>query len=82
MLITFILLGKFLEARASMQTTRKLTSLMSLVPETALLVQLSDRETIEVEQVIDSRLIHIGDTLHVKPGAQVPADGVVIKVCV
>jgi hypothetical protein len=82
MLITFILLGKFLEARASMQTTRRLTSLMSLVPETALLVQLSDTGAIVEEQEIDSRLIHIGDTLHVKPGAQVPADGVVLKVCI
>ena len=38
MLICFILLGKFLEARASSQTSRKLTSLMTLAPEQAVLV--------------------------------------------
>ena len=80
MLICFILLGKFLEARASSQTSRKLTSLMTLAPEQAVLVAVAEDGAIQQEEVIDSRLIHVGDTLHVKPGARVPADGVVLHV--
>jgi cation transport ATPase len=80
MLFTFILLGKFLEARASAQTCRKLTSLMTLAPEHALLVDVSPHGSVLMEQLIDSRLIHTGDTLLIKPGAQVPTDGTIMHV--
>ena len=94
MLLTFILLGKWLEARASVATASKLTSLAALAPASAALVGAAGAgkpgegaagpEDLTAagheEEVIDARLIHIGDVLRVRPGAQVPADGTLLQV--
>jgi P-type Cu+ transporter len=80
MLVSFILLGKWLEARASAATGAKLTSLCALAPDAACLVELDEKTgAILSEQTIDTRLVHIGDALAVKPGAQVPADGTLLQ---
>lgn len=80
MLMTFILLGKLLEARAKRHTCSVLTQLMSMAPESAALVTLAADGTIASEQTIDCRLVQKGDLLHVLAGQKVPADGLVVQV--
>jgi Cu+-exporting ATPase len=75
MLITFILLGKYLESSAKKKTSDAVTKLLQLVPsETILLTPNEDGSTYS-EKVISATLIHRGDILKVMPGARVAADG-------
>ncbi|RDX63285.1 Copper-transporting ATPase RAN1 [Mucuna pruriens] len=77
MLITFVLLGKYLECLAKGKTSDAIKKLVELAPATALLV-VKDKggKSIE-EREIDSLLVQPGDTLKVLPGAKIPADGIV-----
>ncbi|XP_020220328.1 copper-transporting ATPase RAN1 [Cajanus cajan] len=77
MLITFVLLGKYLECLAKGKTSDAIKKLVELAPATALLV-VKDKggKSIE-EREIDSLLIQPGDTLKVLPGTKIPADGIV-----
>lgn len=73
MLITFVLLGKILEARAKGATNQAIESLMNLSPATAWVV----RGGIEVE--IPLAQVLAGDTILVRPGEKIPVDGSVIS---
>ena len=68
--ITLVLLGKWLEARAKQQTTEAIRALHALRPDTAHLL------TDEGEQDVPVAEIRVGDELIVKPGERVPLDGV------
>jgi len=70
-IITLIMLGKFLEARAKGQTSAALKALMGLRAKTAHVV----RDGVEVE--IDIEQVVVGDTLVVRPGEKVPVDGLI-----
>ncbi|PNY00909.1 copper-transporting ATPase ran1-like protein, partial [Trifolium pratense] len=77
MLITFVLLGKYLECLAKGKTSDAIKKLVELTPATALLVvKDKDGKSIE-EREIDSLLIQPSDTLKVLPGTKIPADGIV-----
>ncbi|GKV24636.1 hypothetical protein SLEP1_g34221 [Rubroshorea leprosula] len=76
MLITFVLLGKYLECLAKGKTSDAIKKLVELAPATAILVDKGGKCIGERE--IDSLLIQPGDTLKVLPGAKLPADGVVV----
>ncbi|EXC35838.1 Copper-transporting ATPase RAN1 [Morus notabilis] len=77
MLITFVLLGKYLECLAKGKTSDAIKKLVELAPATAmLLIKDKDGRCIG-EREIDALLIQPGDTLKVLPGAKVPADGLV-----
>ncbi|KAL2913589.1 hypothetical protein HK105_206891 [Polyrhizophydium stewartii] len=80
-LIFFILLGKFLEAFAKGKTSLAITQLMSLAPDTAMLVQLdpSNPEVVVSETEIQLALVQVGDVLKVVVGGRMPCDGVVVK---
>eukprot|EP00894_Picocystis_sp_ML_P004363 jgi/Pico_ML_1/54880/g736.t1 len=78
MLITFILLGKYLECRAKGQTSEAITKLMQLAPTTATLLVLDDKGRVLGEEIVEARLVQHGDILKVLPGAKVPTDGEVI----
>lgn len=80
MLTTFILLGKWLEARAKRHTCSVLTQLMEMAPDTACIVTLAEGGTVVAEQTVDARLVEQGDVLRVLPGQKVPADGEIIEV--
>jgi P-type Cu+ transporter len=67
--ITLVLLGKWLEARAKQQTTEAIRALHALRPDTAHLI------TDEGEQDVSVGEIRVGDMLVVKPGERVPLDG-------
>ena len=70
--ITLVLLGKWLEARAKRQTTEAIRALHALRPETAHLL------TDEGEQEVPVNELRVGDTLVVKPGERIPVDGELI----
>ncbi|MFN8343027.1 MAG: heavy metal translocating P-type ATPase [Cyclobacteriaceae bacterium] len=71
-IITFILLGKFLEERAKSRTSEALKSLMGLQPSQATLVTAEGKtETVEIASVVPGQL------LLVRAGEKIPADGVV-----
>jgi len=72
MILTLITLGKYLEARAKGKTGDAIRQLMDLSPKTAVR-RIGDREeTVPVEQ------LRVGDTVLVRSGMSIPADGTVI----
>ncbi|PRQ17724.1 putative cu(2+)-exporting ATPase [Rosa chinensis] len=78
MLITFILLGKYLEVLAKGKTSEAIAKLMDLAPEKATLLTLGEEGNVINEQEMDSRLIQKNDLIKVIPGAKVACDGVVM----
>ncbi len=72
MIVTLITLGKFLEARAKGRTTSSLQQLLALAPQTAVVL----REGQQVE--LPAHAVVVGDTMLVKPGMTVAADGMVL----
>ncbi|TMW93039.1 hypothetical protein EJD97_012272 [Solanum chilense] len=78
MLISFILLGKYLEVLAKGKTSEAIAKLMNLTPETASLLQLDDEGDVVKEEEIDSQLIQKNDVIKILPGAKVACDGFVI----
>ncbi|XP_070011611.1 probable copper-transporting ATPase HMA5 isoform X3 [Nicotiana sylvestris] len=78
MLISFILLGKYLEVLAKGKTSEAIAKLMNLAPETATLLQFDDEGNVVKEEEIDSRLIQKNDVIRILPGAKVACDGFVI----
>ncbi|KAA8537184.1 hypothetical protein F0562_029684 [Nyssa sinensis] len=78
MLITFVLLGKYLETLAKGKTSDAIKKLVELAPATALLLD-KDKDGKSIgEREIDALLIQPGDILKVIPGTKVPVDGVVV----
>ncbi|EFH39804.1 responsive-to-antagonist1 [Arabidopsis lyrata subsp. lyrata] len=78
MLITFVLLGKYLESLAKGKTSDAMKKLVQLTPATAILLIEGKGGKLVGEREIDALLIQPGDTLKVHPGAKIPADGVVV----
>ena len=71
MILTLITVGKTLEARSKGKTTDALKSLISLAPQTATLIRDGKEIVVPVEQV------QKGDMFAVRPGENIPVDGVV-----
>lgn len=69
--ITLVLLGKYLEARAKRQTTDAIRALAALRPDTARVLRAGSEQTLAIAEVV------IGDRVIVKPGERIPVDGVV-----
>jgi len=69
MIITLILLGRFLEARARGQTSEAIKKLIGLQPKTAQVIREGKEVAIPVEDV------QVGDLILVRPGERVPVDG-------
>ncbi|KAL1158220.1 hypothetical protein V6Z11_A08G210300, partial [Gossypium hirsutum] len=78
MLISFILLGKYLEVLAKGKTLEAIAKLMNLVPETAMLLSLDEEGNMIGEEEIDSRMIQKNDIIKILPGAKVASDGFVL----
>ncbi|CAN6276553.1 unnamed protein product [Urochloa humidicola] len=78
MLISFILLGKYLEILAKGKTSEAIAKLMDLAPETATLLIHDHEGSVVGEKEIDSRLIQKNDVIKVVPGGKVASDGFVI----
>ncbi len=73
MILTLITVGKMLEARSKGRTTDALKSLMKLAPKTATVIIDGTEQTVPVEQVKK------GDIFVVRPGENIPVDGIVLE---
>ncbi len=73
MILTLITVGKMLEAHSKGKTTNALKSLMKLAPQVATLERDGAEVTVPIEQVCK------GDVFVVRPGENVPVDGVVLE---
>ena len=73
MILTLITVGKMLEARSKGKTTDALKGLMKLAPKTAVVVRNGQEATVPIEQV------RKGDVFVVRPGENIPVDGVVLE---
>ena len=72
MILTLITLGKFLETRSRRKTSEAISRLTELAPETAVV----ERNGVETEIPIEE--LNAGDIVIVKPGARIPADGIIV----
>ncbi len=74
MILTLITVGKMLEARSKGRTTSALKGLMKLAPKTAVIIDAAGTEkTVPIEQV------KIDDIFVVRPGENIPVDGIIIE---
>ncbi len=71
MIITLILLGRFLETRARGQTSEAIRKLIALNPKTALIIRDGEEKEIAIEDA------QVGDLILVRPGERVPVDGII-----
>lgn len=71
--ITLVLLGKWLEARAKRQTTDAIRALNALRPSTARVQRGGEELEVPVEQLV------LGDEVRVRPGERIPVDGEVLE---
>lgn len=72
-IITLILLGKYLESVSKGKTSEAIKKLVGMQPKTAIVIQDGEEITINIEEVEE------GDIVLVKPGERIPVDGVVIE---
>ena len=73
LLITFILLGKMLEARAKGKTGQALEKLLSLQADKARLIENGE------ERMVAASLVKVGDLILVRPGEKIPIDGEIVE---
>ncbi|MCZ8294705.1 MAG: heavy metal translocating P-type ATPase [Hylemonella sp.] len=71
--VTLVLLGKWLEARAKRQTTAAIRALHALRPDVAHLIGLDGEVDVPVAEVL------VGDKLVVRPGERFPVDGILLE---
>ena len=72
-IISLILMGRWLESRAKSKTNIAIKKLIALKPKTAVVKRNGD------EIIIDINDLRIGDTVVVKPGGRIPADGIILN---
>ena len=73
MILTLITVGKMLEARSKGRTTDALKSLMKLAPKTASVIRDGEEVLVSIDQVSK------GDIFVVRPGENIPVDGIVLE---
>lgn len=72
-IITLILLGRLLEARAKAGTSEAIKKLMGLRAKTAKVVRDGEEKDIPIEEVV------VGDIIIVRPGEKIPVDGIIVE---
>lgn len=73
MIITLILLGKYLEQKAKTKTSDAIKQLMSLQAKTATVIVDGEEKEVPIEEV------QTGDVVRVRPGEQIPVDGKILS---
>lgn len=72
-IITLVLLGQLMEAKAHSRTNGAIKALMNLVPAEAIVIQNGEEKNVPVSE------IKVGDHLRIKPGGKIPVDGKLIE---
>lgn len=78
MLPSFLLIGRYLEAKAKKKTSDSIRELIGLQPTAATLIELDSNGNIVSQKEGNIKEIQIGDILLVRPGDKIPVDGEVI----
>lgn len=78
MLPSFLLIGRYLEAKAKKKTSDSIRELIGLQPTAATLIELDSNGNIVSQKEVNIKEIQIGDILLVRPGDKIPVDGEVI----
>ncbi len=73
MVVTLVMVGKYMEGRSKNKTSEAIRKLMELAPDTAIVVRKGEQLEVPVEQVVRGELILI------RPGSRIPLDGVVVE---
>ncbi len=73
MILTLVTVGKYLESRSKAKTNETVKKLAELSPENASVIRNGKEMTIPTEQILQ------GDTVIIKPGERIPADGTVVS---
>ena len=71
--VTLVMLGKYMESRSKGKTSEAIRKLMELAPDTALLIRNGEEVTVPTQEVA------VGEHILVKPGSRVPLDGLVVS---
>ncbi len=71
--VTLVMLGKYMESRSKGKTSEAIRKLMELAPDTALLIRNGEEVTVPTQEVA------VGEHILVKPGSRVPLDGIVVS---
>lgn len=71
--VTLVMLGKYMEGRSKNKTKEAIRKLMELAPDTAVLLQNGEMREVPVEEV------KVGDLVVIRPGSRIPLDGIVTK---
>lgn len=69
--VTLVMLGKYMESRSKGKTSEAIRKMMELAPDVAVLLRDGKEEEVKIEEV------QIGDLILVRPGSKVPLDGIV-----
>ncbi len=72
-IITLILLGRFLEAKAKAHTSDAIKKLLGLAAKSARVIRNGKEVDIPIEEVV------VGDKIRVRPGEKIPVDGIIIE---
>ena len=71
--VTLVMLGKYMESRSKGKTSEAIRKLMELAPDTAILYENG------VEQEVETSAVQPGQHLLIKPGSRIPLDGILVK---
>jgi len=71
--VTLVMLGKYMEGRSKNKTSEAIRKLMELAPDTAIVIRDGEQIEVPVEEVT------IGETILIKPGSRIPLDGVILE---
>lgn len=71
--VTLVMVGKYMEGRSKNKTRDAIRKLMELAPDTAILIRDGNQEEVPLEQVKQ------GDIILIKPGSKVPLDGIIME---
>jgi len=71
--VTLVMLGKYMEGRSKNKTSEAIRKLMELAPDTAIVIRDGEQIEVPVEEVT------IEETILIKPGSRIPLDGVILE---
>lgn len=71
--VTLVMLGKFMETRSKGKTSQAIRKLMELAPDTAILYENG------VEREVETSAVAVGQHILIKPGSRIPLDGILVQ---